>query len=167
LPEPSIKLDADQEKIYNTLEDLLTVAMATSSKLQPQANVSGVRDIIELDNLQKLQHLKQLTDEHSETNKGAGRLVPLIAHVIYEMGSSSADDPLIRVTLTDVLGSAARTLLHTRRLREQLSPEKTDAILLVMGRIRPESGTDDLLKMIIERVLIANLDASRRACFSL
>ncbi|NJN65673.1 MAG: hypothetical protein HC884_02640 [Chloroflexaceae bacterium] len=152
LPLPSPRATVGETENLTALEDLLETAILQEARL-------GTEETLILGDARHEQKVLDLMDEESPINKDRDqRLIPLIQGIEYQVRMS---EHLPHVNLTDVPGIAARATLHEKRLREQLDPFKTDAILLVMPPDRPELLTNQLVPLVKE-VLMAGLDTEQR-----
>ncbi len=140
------------------LEDLLATALRQQTRLDTEESLA-------LDSAEQIRQVQELMDEESPLNRDPKqRLIPLIQSIEYQVAArttQSNGDALRHVTLTDVPGAAARATMHEQRLREQLDPFKTDAIILVMPPDRPELLTNQLLPLV-QGVLMRGLNADQR-----
>ncbi len=152
LPLPNTRAAVGEAENLTALEDLLETALLQEAKL-------GTEETLILGDAKHEQKVLDLMDEESPVNKDRDqRIIPLIQGIEYQVRMS---EHLPHVNLTDVPGIAARATLHEKRLRDQLDPFKTDAILLVMPPDRPELLTNQLVPLVKE-VLMVGLDAEQR-----
>jgi len=140
---------------YQALHDLLTVAH------RHQRKIDDGQEVFPLNTPEDLAGLRDLMDEQSKLNQlgSKDRLIPLIDRIEIELASPElAEEGLFNVKWVDVPGTRASIARHDQRVRDQLSPTNTDAILLVLARgERFVEGGQELLDRM-NRVIMGDLD---------
>lgn len=148
---PQTKFCVNCQIAINYLDDLLETMMHQHTKIdmgQETFNLNSEHD---------LERLRDSMDEKSPLNAegNSSRFIPLIDHIEIEICSPELlQEGLFHVAWTDVPGIRASTQRHATRVREQLNPEKTDAIILVLAKgERFREGVKQLLDQI-KRVIM-------------